>query len=83
MIVEQRAAGGNPRHQRMALFGLTHGLTKREAEIVAACARGTNTRGLAQELFISENTIQDHFKSVFAKTGTRTRSELLAIARGK
>ena len=67
----------------MALFGLTHGLTKREAEIVAACARGTNTRGLAQELFISENTIQDHFKSVFAKTGTRTRSELLAIARGK
>jgi DNA-binding CsgD family transcriptional regulator len=67
---------------RMALFSLAHGLSKREAEIVAACARGTNTRGLSQQLFVSENTIQDHFKSIFAKTGTRTRGELLAIARG-
>lgn len=69
-------------NDRMALFSLAHGLSKREAEIVAACARGTHTRGLAQELFVSENTIQDHFKSIFAKTGTRTRGELLAIARG-
>jgi DNA-binding NarL/FixJ family response regulator len=53
------------------------------AEIVAACGRGADTRGLARELFVSENTIQDHFKSIFAKTGTRTRGELLAIARGR
>jgi DNA-binding CsgD family transcriptional regulator len=69
-------------NERMALFNLAHGLSIREAEIVAACARGMNTRGLAQELFVSENTIQDHFKSIFAKTGTRSRGELLAIARG-
>jgi DNA-binding NarL/FixJ family response regulator len=69
-------------NERMALFSLAHGLSKREAEIVAACGRGTDTRGLAQELFVSQNTIQDHFKSIFAKTGTRTRGELLAIARG-
>jgi DNA-binding NarL/FixJ family response regulator len=69
-------------NERMALFSLAHGLSKREAEIVAACARGTDTRGLAQELFVSENTIQDHFKSIFAKTRTRTRGELLAVARG-
>lgn len=70
-------------NDRMALFSLAHGLSKREAQIVAACARGTDTRGLAQELFVSENTIQDHFKSIFAKTKTRTRGELLAIARGR
>jgi DNA-binding CsgD family transcriptional regulator len=69
-------------NDRMALFSLAHGLSKRETEIVAACARGTNTRDLAEELFVSANTIQDHFKSIFAKTGTRTRGELLAIARG-
>jgi DNA-binding CsgD family transcriptional regulator len=68
--------------ERMVLFSLAHGLTKREAEIVAACARGADTRGLAGELFLSENTVQDHFKSIFAKTGARTRGELLAIARG-
>jgi DNA-binding NarL/FixJ family response regulator len=71
-----------PTNERMALFSLAHGLSKREAEIVAACARGTDTRGMAGELFVSENTIQDHFKSIFVKTGTRTRGELLAIARG-
>ena len=69
-------------NDRMALFSLAHGLTKREAEIVGACARGTDTRGLAQELFVSQHTIQDHFKSIFAKTATRIRGELLAIARG-
>jgi DNA-binding NarL/FixJ family response regulator len=70
-------------NERTALFSLAHGHSKREAEIVAACARGTGTRGLAEELFVSENTIQDHFKSIFARTGTRTRGELLATARGK
>lgn len=70
-------------NERMGLFSLAHGLTKREAEIVTACARGADTRGLARTLFVSENTVQDHFKSIFAKPGARTRGELLAIARGK
>jgi DNA-binding CsgD family transcriptional regulator len=69
-------------NERMGLFSLAHGLTKREAQIVATCARGSDTRGLARELFVSENTIQDHFKSIFSKTATKTRGELLAIARG-
>ena len=70
-------------HDRMTLFGLAHGLTTREAQIVAACARGMDTRAVAQELFVSENTVQDHFKAIFTKTRTRTRGELLAIARGR
>jgi DNA-binding NarL/FixJ family response regulator len=69
-------------NERMGLFNLAHGLTKRKAEIVAACARGAGTRDMARELFVTENTVQDHFKSIFAKTATRTRGELLAIARG-
>ncbi len=69
--------------ERMALFSRAHGLTKREAEIVAGCGRGADTRSLAHELFVSQNTIQDHFKSIFAKTRTRSRGELLAIARGR
>jgi DNA-binding CsgD family transcriptional regulator len=70
-------------NDRMTLFGLAHGLTTREAQIVAACARGMDTRAVAQELFVSENTVQDHFKAIFTKTRTRTRGELLAIARGR
>lgn len=69
--------------ERLALFALAHGLTKRETEIVAVCGRGADTRALATELFLSENTVQDHFKSIFAKTGARSRGELLASARGR
>jgi DNA-binding CsgD family transcriptional regulator len=33
-------------------------------------------------MHISENTVQDHLKSIFAKTGTRTRPALMARALG-
>lgn len=29
-------------------------------------------------MFVSEHTVQDHLKSIFIKTGTRTRRALLA-----
>jgi DNA-binding CsgD family transcriptional regulator len=34
-------------------------------------------------LFLSENTVQDHLKSIFAKTGTRNRRTLLARLAGR
>jgi DNA-binding CsgD family transcriptional regulator len=37
---------------------------------------------MANELVISEHTINDHVKAVLAKTGTRTRQHLLARATG-
>ena len=33
-------------------------------------------------MFLSEHTVQDHLKSVFAKTQTRSRKALLARALG-
>jgi DNA-binding NarL/FixJ family response regulator len=67
---------------RIDLFSRAHGLSRREAELTAALTRGLDTRELAQELFVSENTIQDHLKSIFSKTGSRNRGSLLARALG-
>jgi DNA-binding CsgD family transcriptional regulator len=37
---------------------------------------------VARQMFVSGNTVQDHLKSVFAKTATRSRRTLLARALG-
>lgn len=69
-------------HDRMDLFSRAHALSRREAELMFALARGSDTRQLAEDLFVSENTIQDHLKSIFVKTGARSRRALLARALG-
>lgn len=68
--------------ERWNLFCRTHGLSDRETEVVTYLAEGDDTRTLAARLHLSEHTVQDHLKSAFAKTGVRSRRELVALARG-
>ncbi|WP_407841299.1 two-component response regulator [Streptomyces sp. DSM 116496] len=37
---------------------------------------------VARQMFVSDHSVQDHLKSVFAKTGTNNRSMLPARALG-
>jgi DNA-binding CsgD family transcriptional regulator len=55
-----------------------YALSQRERQVVAALIAGLDTRAITQRLFISRYTVQDHLKSVFRKTGVRSRRELLA-----
>lgn len=68
--------------ERWTLFCRTHGLSDRETEIVIRLAQGDDTHALAARLHLSEHTVQDHLKSVFAKTALNSRRELLARTRG-
>lgn len=63
---------------RMSLFVRACGLSAREAELLTYLSSGADTRHVAQRMFLSENTVQDHLKSIFAKTGARSRRALLA-----
>ena len=68
--------------ERLALFARAFGLTGRERELLHHLASGSDTRDLARQMFVSEHTVQDHLKSIFAKTSARSRSTLLSRALG-
>lgn len=66
--------------ERLDLFRRSAGLTAREAELLDLLATGADTRAVAKHMFVSEHTVQDHLKSIFAKTGATSRRDLLARA---
>lgn len=67
---------------RLALYVRACGLSVREAELLGHLATGSDTRDTARMMFLSEHTVQDHLKSIFAKCGVRNRRTLLARAVG-
>lgn len=69
--------------ERRALFARCHALTPRETELLALLVDGADTRTLADRLFVSQHTVQDHLKSIFAKTGTNNRRTLLVRVAGR
>jgi DNA-binding CsgD family transcriptional regulator len=56
---------------------MAYGLTKQEQVLSAMVCRGLSTSAIADRLHITPNTIQDHLKSIFEKTGVSSRRELV------
>ena len=57
-------------------------LSARETDVVGSIVGGADTRRAARELGITEHTVNDHLRSVFAKSGTHSRAELVRAAHG-
>jgi DNA-binding CsgD family transcriptional regulator len=59
------------------VIALSYGLTERECQVAMQCVQGRVTKEIARALTMSPYTVQDHLKSIFAKTGVRSRGELV------
>jgi DNA-binding CsgD family transcriptional regulator len=68
--------------ERADLFGRAHGLSSRESEVLTLVTGGLDSKSIAERLVLSEHTVNDHVKSMLAKTGSPTRQILVSRALG-
>jgi DNA-binding CsgD family transcriptional regulator len=60
------------------LLMAAYGLAGREKDVCRLVLRGETTTVIAGRLFVSPQTVQQHLKSIFDKTGVRSRRDLVS-----
>jgi DNA-binding CsgD family transcriptional regulator len=78
--LRRRGARGIPRGPRPATLANPAGLTARETEIVTLVARGHSNQEIADHLFLSARTVENHIAAIRAKLGTPTREDAATAA---
>jgi len=71
-----------PPARKLDQFALASGVTPRELQVIERVLAGHSTKAIAAQLGISPYTVQAHLTSIFAKTGHRSRRELITQLRG-
>lgn len=72
-VIAERATGARITPLLMSAYGLTD----REQDVTRLVLKGSSTTEIAAQLFVSPHTVQEHLKSVFEKTGVRSRRDLI------
>jgi ATP/maltotriose-dependent transcriptional regulator MalT len=58
----------------------SHGLSKRELEVLLLLASGKTNKVIGRDLYVSERTVDRHVSNIFAKIGVSTRAAATAFA---
>ena len=78
-------AGEEPEEETVLLemTAQQHHLTVRELDVLKLAYQGKNNAEIAEERFISINTVKKHMKNIYEKIGTSSRMELIYIINQK
>jgi len=70
-----------PLKQKEAIesFKIIGQLTERESEIAALLLKGRTYKMIANELYLSENTVKTHIKNIYSKFNIRSKTELVKL----
>ena len=70
---------------KKSLFGYlgSHGISKREKDIVELIVSGHSNNAIADKLYISLSTVKSHLYSIYRKLDISSRMELLSAARDR
>ena len=68
-----------PEHSELA----ESALTERELEIARSAARGATSREIANELFLSVRTVDNHLRRIYERLGIASRAELANVLEGE
>ena len=58
-------------------------LTLREQQVLRELALGKPNRDIAEQLWVSENTVKTHLRKIYRKLGVETRAEAVALYVGQ
>lgn len=75
VTIAMRSSGGPSDFQSPDLK-----LSYRESEVLALLSQGLRNRAIAKALYVGEETVKSHLKSIYRKLGVSSRGEAIAVA---
>lgn len=81
MSATSAAAAAEARREICRRLGAEHGCTEREVEVLVLLSEGHGQKRIAEELFLSPNTIHSYAKSLYRKLDVHDRQEVIDLVR--
>lgn len=80
VLSEMSAVEQNKEINSFTMLGL---LTERESEIATLLLKGRTYKMIADELYLSQNTVKTHIKNIYAKFSIQSKMELVNLMMGE
>lgn len=83
VIVKRKKKNDPSNAEDLTTLTSSFDLSKRESEIFIILVNGKSTKEIAEELYISPETVKKHIQSILKKTDTKSRLELIAMVNSR